>query len=69
MNYPDPNKIYRDYKGGLYKVLFISKHTESGEILVNCQSVHFGSYFSRPLDVWNKPSENGETRFVLVEDE
>jgi len=38
VNYPYPNQTYRHYKGGLYKVLFLSKHTETGEILVNYQS-------------------------------
>lgn len=54
MNYPEPNRIYRHYKGGLYRVLFLSKHTETGEVLVNYQSIHFGSYYSRPLDLWNE---------------
>jgi hypothetical protein len=54
MIYPEPNKLYRHYKGGLYKVLFLSKNTETQEILVNYQSLHFGSYHSRPLDSWNE---------------
>ena len=54
MNYPTPGKIYRHYKGGLYRVLFLSKHTESGEVLVNYCSLHFGSYHSRPLESWNE---------------
>lgn len=29
MIYPEPNKLYRHYKGGLYKVLFLSKNTET----------------------------------------
>lgn len=65
--YPDPNKTYRHYKGGLYKVLFLSKHTESSEILVNYQSLLFGSYYSRPLDSWNQLTDDGEKRFVQIE--
>jgi hypothetical protein len=53
MKYPDPNTIWRHYKGGLYKFLHLSTHTENGEVLVNYQSLHFGSYHSRPLDSWN----------------
>jgi len=41
INYPEPDKTYRHYKGGLYKVLFLSKHTENSEILVNYQSLLF----------------------------
>lgn len=54
MIYPEPNKLYRQYKGELYKVLFLSKNTETQEILVNYQSLHFGSYHSIPLDSWNE---------------
>jgi hypothetical protein len=69
VNYPEPGKNYRHYKGGLYKVLFLSKHSENGEILVNYQSLLFGSYYSRPLDSWNELSTDSEVRFILIEDE
>ena len=69
MKYPEPNRNYRHYKGGLYKVLFLSKQTETGDILVNYQSLLFGSYFSRPLDSWNELSPDGEIRFTLIENE
>jgi hypothetical protein len=68
MIYPEPNKLYRHYKGGLYKVLFLSKNTETQEILVNYQSLHFGSYHSRPLDSWNESviiNDKEEKRFQL----
>jgi hypothetical protein len=58
MIYPEPGKYYRHYKGGLYKVLHLSTHTETKEVLVNYQSIHFGSYYSRPLDSWNEPVIN-----------
>lgn len=69
INYPEPGKNYRHYKGGLYKVLFLSKHTENGDILVNYQSLLFGSYYSRPLESWNELSTDGEIRFKLIENE
>jgi hypothetical protein len=69
VNYPEPGKNYRHYKGGLYKVLFLSKHSENGEILVNYQSLLFGSYYSRPLESWNELSPDSEVRFILIEDE
>ena len=68
VNYPYPNQTYRHYKGGLYKVLFLSKHTETGEILVNYQSILFGSYFSRPLKDWNEQTPQGYERFKLLVD-
>jgi hypothetical protein len=69
ISYPEPGKNYRHYKGGLYKVLFLSKHTENGDILVNYQSLLFGSYYSRPLESWNELSTDGEIRFKLIENE
>jgi hypothetical protein len=69
MKYPEPNRNYRHYKGGLYRVLFLSKQTETGEVLVNYQSLLFGSYFSRPLDSWNSLTDDSEVRFTLIEDE
>ena len=66
VNYPTPDKLYRHYKGGLYKVLFLSKQTETGEILVNYQSVIFGSYYYRPLESWNEPTQQGYERFKEI---
>ena len=63
MNYPEPGKKYKHYKGGLYEVLFLSKHTETDEVLVNYKSFNgfslrdYGSYYSRPLDSWNDKVE------------
>lgn len=71
MIYPEPGKYYRHYKGGLYKVLHLSTHTETKEVLVNYQSIHFGSFYSRPLDSWNEPAfddlKRPITRFKLEE--
>lgn len=53
--YPEPGRFYRHYKGGLYKVLHLAKHTENDEVLVIYQSVHFGSFYARPLSSWNLP--------------
>jgi hypothetical protein len=53
MEYPEPGRKYRHYKGGLYEVLFLSKHTETDDILITYKSIHFGSYYSRPIWSWN----------------
>lgn len=65
--YPKPGGIYRHYKGGLYQVLHLSTHTETNEILVNYKSLHFGSFYSRPLESWNKRIEGQShiKRFTL----
>lgn len=46
---PDIGRLYLHYKGGVYDVLFVSKHTTTGEELVNCQSIQHRTYWSRPL--------------------
>lgn len=66
IDYPSIGGIYQHYKGGMYKVLFLSKHTETNEILVNYQSIHFGSYYSRPLESWNEKTKEGLDRFKLL---
>ena len=66
--YPRPGGVYKHYKGGLYRVLFLSKHTETEEIFVNYQSLHFGSYYSRPLEIWNQ-KVNKKPRFEEIEDD
>ena len=57
IDYPQPNRLYNHYKGGIYEFLFMAPHTETGETLVIYKSVLFGSYYARPLDVWNGVTE------------
>lgn len=65
MNYPEPGKIYKHYKGGLYEFLFLSVHTETNEILVIYKSILFGTNYARPLTEWNKKTEEGKKRFTI----
>jgi|DEB19_MinimDraft_2_1074335.scaffolds.fasta_scaffold00048_16 hypothetical protein len=53
-----PGKIYRHYKGGIYKVLHLAKNTDNDEDMVIYQSTQFGSYHARPLTNWNTPVNN-----------
>lgn len=50
--YPQIGLIYSHYKGGMYEPLFVSTHSETGEELINYKSIHFGTYHSRPLEMW-----------------
>lgn len=61
--YPIIGRSYKHYKGGTYKILRICKHTETDEILVICESLEYGSWHPRPLDVFN---ETG--KFTLIDD-
>jgi hypothetical protein len=50
--YPEPDGIYRHYKGGKYQVIAMAKHTETSEDLVIYQSLNFLSIHARPLSQW-----------------
>lgn len=54
MDYPLPGQTYKHYKGGTYKIITLSTHTETNEALVIYQSVPFGSIYARPLDIWEE---------------
>lgn len=49
---PIPGRLYNHYKGGIYEVLHLAKHSETDEDLVIYQSKHYGSYHARPLSMW-----------------
>ncbi|KUJ84274.1 DUF1653 domain-containing protein [Microbulbifer flavimaris] len=68
---PCPRGIYRHYKGQLYEVLEVARHSESGEQLVVYRAL-YGDYgvWARPLSMFTETVEhNGVTegRFVLLQ--
>jgi len=62
-------KIYRHYKGNLYKIIAFGKHSETVEDMIVYQSVKTGDIWVRPREMWNNViDENGTLRFILVEE-
>lgn len=49
--------IYRHYKGGLYEVVDIAKHSESLEVLVIYKNAVTGECWARPISMWNETVE------------
>lgn len=58
-----PRGAYRHYKGGLYTVLDLVRHSESEEWLVIYRAEADGGLWARPLALWNEPVAGG-LRFV-----
>jgi len=60
-------KVYRHYKGNLYKIIALAKHSESLEDMIVYQGVNDGKTWIRPAKMWNETVDNnGTLRFTLV---
>ncbi|MGN5152429.1 DUF1653 domain-containing protein [Aeromonas enteropelogenes] len=68
MHAPVPGR-YRHFKGGLYQVLTLALHTETGEQLVIYRSEQDGEVYARPVTMFMEWIEHqGEvvSRFTPV---
>lgn len=60
-----PPGLYRHYKGGLYTVLHLARHSETEEWLVVYRSETHQTLWVRPLSMWLE-SVGGQQRFAPV---
>jgi hypothetical protein len=59
-------KTYKHYKGNLYKIIALAKHSETLEDIIVYQSIKDGAAWVRPKAMWNDVIDNnGTLRFTL----
>ena len=59
-------KIYKHYKGNIYKIIALGTHSENLEEMIVYQSVKDGQIWIRPKSMWNEIIDNnGTLRFTL----
>lgn len=58
-----PNGYYRHFKGGVYEVIYIAEHTETGEAMVVYQDT-YNKIWARPADMWYE--RTGQRRFEKI---
>lgn len=67
-----PGNCYRHYKGEVYKVLLVAKHTETCEELVVYQRISDGTVWARPYNMFCEKVVHNRTivkRFEEVAEE
>ena len=61
-------KIYKHYKGNLYKIITLANHSETLEDMIVYKSVDTGKVWVRPAKMWNETVDSkGTLRFTLVD--
>ena len=61
-------KTYKHYKGNIYKIIALGKHSETLEDLIIYQEAKGEKIWVRPYHMWNEIIDTNNTlRFTLIE--
>ena len=59
-------ETYRHFKGNMYKVVGLAKHSETMEDMIVYESLRNNTLWVRPKSMWNEVvDDNGTLRFTL----
>ena len=61
--------IYKHYKGGVYELVDVARHSETMEELIIYRNINTNEYWARPKHMWDeKVKVNGTSvsRFTLI---
>lgn len=65
-----PGQIWRHFKGGVYRVLYLAKHSETGEeLVIYTKNDSGGTVWARPASMWLETVERDgkrQPRFDLI---
>lgn len=66
-----PGQMWRHFKGNTYRVLYLAKHSETGEnLVIYTKNGGDGAVWARPASMWLETVErNGKSqpRFTLID--
>ena len=58
---------YKHYKGNIYKIIALAKHSETTEDMIVYQSIKNKDIWVRPKSMWNEfVDEKGTLRVTLI---
>ena len=61
-------KTYKHYKGNIYKIIALGKHSETLEDLIIYQETNGEKTWVRPYHMWNEIIDaNNTLRFTLID--
>jgi len=63
-------KIYRHYKGNIYKIIALARDSETLDDVIVYSSIKDGKTWVRPYSMWSEVvDDNGTLRFSLVDED